>query len=114
MSNVSKPCNVKPSSETVLMAYDDCNKEHEISIADLELVPQIDVEEALQVSPTISGLKSKDQQLQNQIDNINDVKLESLTTAVQEATTAANAASEAVTNEQQVISELNDNIVMLK
>lgn len=114
MSNVSKPCNVKPSSETVLMAYDDCNKEHEISIADLELVPQVDVEEALQVSPTISGLKSKDQQLQNQIDNINDVKLESLTTAVQEATTAANAASEAVTNEQQVISELNDNIVMLK
>jgi len=54
MSNVSKPCNVKPSSETVLMAYDDCNKEHEISIADLELVPQTDVEAALQTSPTIS------------------------------------------------------------
>lgn len=114
MSNVSKPCNVKPSSETVLMAYDDCNKEHEISIADLEIVPQTDVEQALQSSPTISWLRAKDQQIQSQIDNINNVKLEALTTAVQEATKAANDAADVVDNEQQVISELNDNIVMLK
>lgn len=114
MSNVSKPCNVKPSSETVLMAYDDCNKEHEISIADLELVPQTDVEAALQTSPTISWMKAKDQQLQNQIDNINNVKLDTLTQAAQNATTAANEAAQAVEDEQQVISELNDNIVMLK
>lgn len=114
MSNVSKPCNVKPSSETVLMAYDDCNKEYEVSIADLEIVPQVDVEQALQSSPTISWLKAKDAQVQSQIDNINDVKIPTLTAAVQAATDAANAASGTVDNEQQVISELNDNIVMLK
>ena len=114
MSNVSKPCNVKPSSETVLMAYDDCNKEHEISIADLEVVPQVDVEAALQSSPTISWLKAKDAQVQSQLDNITDVKIPTLTAAVQAATDAANNAAWVVGNEQQVIGELNDNIVMLK
>lgn len=114
MSNVSKPCNVKPSSETVLMAYDDCNKEHEISIADLEIVPQTDVEQALQTSPTISWLKAKNAQVQSQIDNINDVKIPTLTTAIQAAKDAAENAAWVVWDEQQVISELNDNIVMLK
>ena len=114
MSNVSKPCNIKPSSETLLMAYDECNKEHEISIADLEIVPQIDVEEALQVSPTIWWLKTKDAQLQSQIDNINDVKIPTLTDAAQVAKELAQDAAQRVDNEQQVLSEMADNIVMLK
>jgi hypothetical protein len=114
MSNVSKPCNIKPSSETLLMAYDECNKEHEISIGDLEIVPQIDVEEALQVSPTISGLKAKDNQLQSQVDNINDVKIPTLTDAAQVAKELAQDAAQRVDNEQQVLAEMADNIVMLK
>lgn len=114
MSNVSKPCTVKPSSETLLMAYDDCNKEHEVSLKDLEIVPQIDTEAAISNSAIIAWLKAKDQQLQTQIDNINDVKLESLNQAVRTATNTVNAMSETVSSDEQVISEISDNISMLK
>lgn len=114
MSNVSKPCTVKPSSETLLMAYDDCNKEHEVSLKDLEIVPEIDTEAAIANSAIIAWLKAKDQQLQNQINNINDVKLESLNEAVRTATETVNAMSDTVSSDEQVISEISDNISMLK
>lgn len=114
MSNVSKPCNIKPSSETLLMAYDDCNLEHEVSVKDLELVPETDVEWAIANSPIISNLKAKDQQLQSQIDNINNVKLETLTNAAQLAKTTAENAKAEVDGNTMVIGEIQDNIAMLK
>lgn len=96
------------------MAYDDCNKEHEITVADLWLVPEIDVETAIANSSTISNLKAKDQQLQTQINNINDVKLQTLTNAAQTANTVAKEAKESVDNNNLVIAEMADNIAMLK
>ena len=72
MSNVQKPCNPKAGSEAVLKAYDDCNLEFDLAISDLPNITLVDVQAAIEASPTIASMKSKDKQLQEQITTINN------------------------------------------
>lgn len=114
MSNVSKPCNPKAGSGATLKAYDDCNLEFDLAIEDLPNIPEIDVQEAIANSPTVAALKAKDQQLQDQIKGVKETDIARLVDK-----TNNNQAAIAELNDRgdwvdQSLSEVNDNIAMLK
>lgn len=114
MSNVSKACNPKAGSWATLKAYDDCNMEFELAIADLPNIPEIDVQEAIANSPTVSALKAKDQQLQDQIKNLKDTDLQRLQDKVNTNTSDISDLKDKDNQTDQSLSEINDNIAMLK
>lgn len=114
MSNVSKPCNVVPNSWATLKAYDDCHGEIEFAIADLPNIPEMDIQTAIANSPTVSNLKAKDQQLQEQIKNIKNNDIDLILNKVNNNSTAINNLQEADKGHDQSLSEVNDNIAMLK
>ena len=114
MSTVSKPCNPIAGSEATLKAYDDCNLEFDLAIADLPNITLVDVQAAIEASPTIANMKSKDLQLQEQINNVKSTDISNIQNSVS-GNTAEIAAIKSKDDEQDaVIAELGDNIAMLK
>ena len=114
MSNVSKPCNPKAGSGATLKAYDDCNLEFDLAIEDLPNIPEIDVQEAIANSPTVAALKAKDQQLQDQIKNVKDTDIARLIDKTNNNTSAISDLQDRDAWHDQSLSEVNDNIAMLK
>ena len=114
MSKMEKPCNVKPSTNTMLKGFDECLGDIEISVADLPNVNQIDVCGAIANCPEIKNIKAKAVQAQEQIDSINNEKL----VKVREDITRLNEESEKVKEDKkstdQILSEIASNITMLK
>ena len=114
MSNVSKPCNPKAGSGATLKAYDDCNLEFDLAIEDLPNIPEIDVQEAIANSPTVAALKAKDQQLQDQIKGVKDTDIARLIDRTNNNSSAISELQDRDAWHDQSLSEVNDNIAMLK
>lgn len=114
MSNVQKPCNPIAGSEAVLKAYDDCNLEFDLAISDLPNITLVDVQAAIEASPTIANMKAKDTQLQNQINNVKSTDISNIQNSVSENTAEITAIKSKDDDQDAVITELSENIAMLK
>ena len=114
MSNVQKPCNPIAGSEAVLKAYDDCNLEFDLAISDLPNITLVDVQAAIEASPTIANMKAKDTQLQNQINNVKSTDISNIQNSVSENAAEITAIKSKDDDQDAVIAELSENVAMLK
>jgi len=114
MSNVQKPCNPIAGSDAVLKAYDDCNLEFDLAISDLPNITLVDVQAAIEASPTIASMKSKDSQLQEQINNIKNSDISNVWNRVTTVEWEISNINSKDDEQDAVIAELSDSVLMLK
>jgi len=114
MSQMKKPCNVRPGSHTMLNGFDECLGDIQIAVADLPNVPEIDICNAVANCAPIANIKSKASQLQEQIDSINNDKLSKVSNRLNSIDAEITKAKEDKKATDQILSEVSDNITMLK
>lgn len=114
MSNVSKPCNPIPGSDAVLKAYDDCNLEFDLAISDLPNIPLVDIQAAIEASPTIATLRAKDTQLQTQITDIKSGDVSNLDNRLTSDEWEISNIKSKDDEQDALIAEMSDDIAMLK